>query len=102
MSQNPAAARSQDLANQWLRDCFNFTGDASWNTPRKAKTSTPTADEGRQTGEKRKAQFAPPTPQQRQQHNNTTTTFYNNNDNNTTTTAAAAAAVAAATPTTTT
>ena len=59
MRQDKAAASRQDLAEQWLRDKFKYTGDASWNTPRKAKTRTPTAEEGRKTGEKRKAQFAP-------------------------------------------
>ena len=37
-----------------MTDDFNFTGDASWNTPRKSRTTTPTAIDGLASGQKRK------------------------------------------------
>merc|ERR1712224_777162 len=37
LQQSSAAAKSQGIAGRWRRDLFHFTGDASWNTPKKAK-----------------------------------------------------------------
>lgn len=59
VAQTGEAAKYQDQSMQWIRDDFGYTSDASWNTPRKAKTATPTAIDGQASGQKRKAEFHP-------------------------------------------
>ena len=53
-------ARTKQLAwsKHWMRTTFSSQADgADWNTPRKYRTTTPTAASGKKNGLKRKAEF---------------------------------------------
>lgn len=59
MSASQAAVDAKQLSKTWLRKDFGFNRDASWNSPRENRTTTPTAHDGKERGEKRKQDFAP-------------------------------------------
>ena len=53
-------ARCQQLskAKVWLRSIFGSSQNgAEWNTPKKFRTETPTAESGKKAGHKRKHEF---------------------------------------------
>ena len=52
-----AMRHAQWLADGWKAHIFGYTGSVAWNTPKKAKTHTPTAREGCESGQKRQADF---------------------------------------------